>query len=135
MEIARPEEDSAPANVLAQSRGGPTVLRILLGTQLRRLRTAKSISREDAGYEIRASHAKISRVELGQVSFKERDVADLLSLYGVDDSEERDTLLSLARQANNPGWWHKYSDVLPSWFEVYVGLEEAASIIRTYELQ
>ncbi|MDT0303369.1 helix-turn-helix domain-containing protein [Streptomonospora wellingtoniae] len=135
MEIARPEEDTPPANVLAQSRGGPTVLRILLGTQLRRLRSARGISREDAGYEIRASHAKISRLELGQVSFKERDVADLLSLYGVDDSEERATLLSLARQANNPGWWHKYSDVLPSWFEVYVGLEEAASIIRTYELQ
>ncbi|MFC4562517.1 helix-turn-helix domain-containing protein [Nocardiopsis mangrovi] len=135
MEIARPDGDSPPANLLAQSRGGPTVLRILLGTQLRRLRTGKGISREDAGYEIRASHAKISRLELGQVSFKERDVADLLTLYGVTDPDDRHTLLTLARQANTPGWWHKYSDVLPSWFEVYVGLEEAAAIIRTYEIQ
>ncbi|MDA8372291.1 MAG: helix-turn-helix transcriptional regulator [Nocardiopsaceae bacterium] len=135
MGTAQPESEAPSANVLAQSRGGPTVLRILLGTQLRRLRTSKGITREDAGYTIRASHAKISRLELGQVSFKERDVADLLTLYGVTSPEERTTLLTLAHQANTPGWWHKYSDVLPSWFEVYVGLEEAASVIRTYELQ
>ncbi|WP_344973176.1 helix-turn-helix transcriptional regulator [Streptosporangium fragile] len=115
--------------------GGPTVLRILLGAQLRRLRTAKGISREEAGYAIRASHAKISRLELGRVGFKERDVADLLTLYGVTDIEERAPFLALARQANAPGWWHKYSDVLPSWFGVYVGLEEAASVVRTYEVQ
>ncbi|MEV4065790.1 helix-turn-helix domain-containing protein [Nonomuraea dietziae] len=115
--------------------GGPTVLRILLGAQLRRLRTAKGISREDAGYAIRASHAKISRLELGQVSFKERDVADLLTMYGVIDPDDRARLIELARQANQPGWWHKYSDLLPGWFEVYIGLEGAASIIRTYENQ
>ncbi|MBF8189942.1 helix-turn-helix domain-containing protein [Nonomuraea sp. K274] len=111
------------------------MLRILLGTQLRRLRTEKGISREDAGYSIRASHAKISRLELGQVSFKKRDVADLLTLYGVTDPAERESLLTLAQQANAPGWWHKYSDVLPGWFEVYIGLEGAASSIRTYENQ
>ncbi|ASU84720.1 XRE family transcriptional regulator [Nocardiopsis gilva YIM 90087] len=135
MDSRRAEADTPAADVLTPSRGGPTVLRILLGTQLRRLRQAKGISREDAGYEIRASHAKISRLELGQVKFKERDVADLLTLYGVTAQEERDALLTLARQANTPGWWHKYSDVLPSWFEVYIGLEEAAAVIRTYELQ
>ncbi|MEU4508981.1 helix-turn-helix transcriptional regulator [Nonomuraea wenchangensis] len=111
------------------------MLRILLGTQLRRLRTEKGISREDAGYSIRASHAKISRLELGQVSFKQRDVADLLTLYGVTDPGERQQLLDLAKQANAPGWWHKYGDVLPAWFEVYIGLEGAASSIRTYENQ
>ncbi|MEV6151588.1 helix-turn-helix transcriptional regulator [Nonomuraea sp. NPDC052129] len=126
---------SAEGNVVGYSPGSPTVLRILLGTQLRRLRTEKRISREDAGYAIRASHAKISRLELGQVSFKERDVADLLTLYGVTDEAERSPLLELARQANAPGWWHKYSDLLPGWFEVYIGLEGAASVIRTYENQ
>ncbi|MBB5138620.1 transcriptional regulator with XRE-family HTH domain [Thermocatellispora tengchongensis] len=108
---------------------------MLLGTQLRRLRVAKGISREDAGHAIRGSHAKISRLELGRVSFKERDVADLLTLYGVLDPEERAPLLALARQANTPGWWHKYNDLLPAWFEVYVGLEEAATTIRSYEIQ
>jgi transcriptional regulator with XRE-family HTH domain len=127
--------ESTEGKLLSHTPGSPTVLRILLGTQLRRLRTEKGISREDAGYAIRASHAKISRLELGQVSFKQRDVADLLTLYGVTDPKEREPLLALAKQANAPGWWHQYSDLLPSWFEVYIGLEGAASSIRTYENQ
>ena len=117
------------------SGSGPTVLRILLGAQLRRLRESRNISREDAGWEIRASGSKISRMELGRVSFKERDVSDLLTLYGVEDAKEREALLSLAQQANNPGWWHHFGDVMPSWFQSYLGLEAAASLIRTYEIQ
>ncbi|MCU7825689.1 helix-turn-helix domain-containing protein [Kitasatospora sp. DSM 101779] len=111
------------------------VRRILLGSQLRRLREGRGITREDAGYTIRASESKISRMELGRVSFKERDVADLLSLYGVDDSAEREALLGLVREANKSGWWHSFNDVLPGWFQTYVGLEEAAALIRTYEVQ
>ncbi|MDT4985934.1 MAG: hypothetical protein QOI74_28, partial [Micromonosporaceae bacterium] len=110
---------------------GPTVLRILLGAQLRRLRESKALGRDEAGWEIRASGSKISRMELGRVSFKERDIADLLTLYGVTDEQERAALLSLARQANSPGWWHHYGDILPSWFQSYLGLEAAASVIRT----
>ena len=117
------------------SGGGPTVLRMLLGAHLRRLREAQGVSREDAGWEIRASESKISRMELGRVGFKERDVEDLLTLYGLVDNEERERLLSLARQANTPGWWHRYGDVLPNWFQSYLGLEAAASMIRTYEVQ
>ncbi|MFD0784812.1 Scr1 family TA system antitoxin-like transcriptional regulator, partial [Micromonospora azadirachtae] len=114
---------------------GPTVLRMLLGAQLRRLRESSGVTREGAGWEIRASESKISRMELGRVGFKERDVADLLSLYGVKDDEEREVLLKLARDANSPGWWHRYGDVLPSWFQSYLGLESAAALIRTYEVQ
>jgi transcriptional regulator with XRE-family HTH domain len=114
---------------------GPTVLRILLGAQLRRLREERNVSREDAGYAIRSSESKISRMELGRVGFKERDVSDLLSLYGVDDPVERDALLSLAKEANQPGWWSKYGDILANWFQAYVGLEAAASLIRNYEVQ
>lgn len=114
---------------------GPTVRRILVGAQLRRLRESRGITRDDAGYVIRASGSKISRLELGRVSFKERDIADLLTYYGVEDSEQREALLELARDANTPGWWHDYDDVLPSWFQTYVGLEEAASLIRSYEVQ
>ncbi len=116
-------------------RGGPTVLRILLGAHLRRLREKSGLSTEEAGYEIRGSHSKISRMELGRVGFKERDVADLLTLYGVDDPVERDSLLELAREANTPGWWHRYGDVLPGWFETYLGLEGAATLLRTFEVQ
>ncbi|MEU8023390.1 helix-turn-helix transcriptional regulator [Micromonospora harpali] len=114
---------------------GPTVLRMLLGAQLRRLREASGVTREGAGWEIRASESKISRMELGRVGFKERDVADLLSLYGVTDTTEREALLKLARDANSPGWWHRYGDVLPSWFQSYLGLEAAAALIRSYEVQ
>nr|WP_308282857.1 helix-turn-helix transcriptional regulator [Pseudonocardia nigra] len=115
--------------------GGPTVLRIVLGTQLRRLREASGISREAAGDAIRASHAKISRLELGRVGFKERDIVDLLTLYGVTDEQEREEYLGLARRANARGWWHQHGDVLPSWFEMYLGLEQAATFIRTYQVQ
>jgi len=111
------------------------VRRILLGSQLRRLREQRGVTRQAAGYTIRASESKISRLELGRVSFKERDVDDLLTLYGVADKTEREALLQLARDANTPGWWHRYNDVLPNWFQTYVGLEESAAMIRTYELQ
>lgn len=115
--------------------GGPTVLRMLLGAHLRRLREARGVSREDAGWEIRSSESKISRMELGRVGFKERDVEDLLTLYGLDDQEERTRLLALARDSNTPGWWHRYGDVLPNWFQSYLGLEASVSLIRTYEVQ
>ncbi|MFF2849804.1 helix-turn-helix domain-containing protein [Streptomyces sp. NPDC058001] len=115
--------------------GGSVVRRILLGSQLRRLREARGITRERAGYSIRASESKISRMELGRVSFKARDVEDLLTLYGVSDDAERGSLLSLAKEANVAGWWHSYSDVLPGWFQTYVGLEGAASLIQVYEVQ
>lgn len=132
MNVSQPDHDphSGPARDRPH---GPTVLRIALGTQLRRLREAKGITREAAGREIRASHAKISRLELGRVGFKTRDVADLLTFYGVDDESERATFLRLAELANEPGWWHQYSDLLPPWFEMYLGLEQASSVIRAYE--
>jgi transcriptional regulator with XRE-family HTH domain len=114
---------------------GPTALRIGLGSELRRRRERAGITREVAGEALRASPAKISRLELGRVGFKERDVLDLLTLYGVTDETERTQFLALARRANAPGWWHRYSDLLPGWFETYLGLEQASTMIRTYELQ
>jgi transcriptional regulator with XRE-family HTH domain len=116
-------------------RAGPTVRRMLVGAELRRLRTAKGLSREQAAAAIRASEWKIHRLENGQVSFKERDIVDLLRLYGVTDADEVAGFVVLAREANTPGWWQRYGDVLPQWFRTYVDLESAASLIRTYEGQ
>ncbi len=118
-----------------QSGGGPTARRIVLGAQLRRLREAAEIPRADAGYSIRGSESKISRLELGRVGFKERDVSDLLTLYGVSDPGEREVFLEMVKRANEPGWWHRYTDLMPNWFHEYVGLEESASRIQTHELQ
>ncbi|RZT17347.1 helix-turn-helix protein [Kribbella sp. VKM Ac-2569] len=114
---------------------GPTALRMMLGSHLRELRERAGVTRTDAGWAIRASESKISRLELGRVGFKERDVSDLLTLYGVQDARERDRLLQLAREANDPGWWHRYGDVTPEWFDSYLGLEATAELIRTYEIQ
>ncbi|WP_187683611.1 helix-turn-helix domain-containing protein [Nocardia wallacei] len=114
---------------------GPTALRIAVGGQLRRLREQRGISREAAGEHIRGSHAKISRLELGRTGFKERDIRDLLTLYGVGDAEEREAFLGVVRKANEPGWWQRFGDLLPPWFETYLGLEHASLAIRTFEGQ
>jgi transcriptional regulator with XRE-family HTH domain len=124
-----------PSSLLRPPRADATVLRMLLGSQLRRLREAAQITPDQAGYEIRASRSKISRMENGRVSFKDRDIVDLLALYGVTSEEAKQATLALARRANRPGWWASYDDVTPDWFEMYLGLESSASIIRSFELQ
>jgi transcriptional regulator with XRE-family HTH domain len=133
--VAGSSETTAASIGTSPDTGSPTVLRILVGAYLRRLREARRISMDDAAYVIRGSHSKISRLEAGRVSFKSRDVADLLTLYGVTDERERDTLQTLAMRASAVGWWREYADVLPSWLDALVGLEDAASQIRAYEVQ
>jgi hypothetical protein len=114
---------------------GSAVVRMMLGAQLRRHREWAGLTPEAAGYRIRASRSKISRMETGRVGFKERDVADLLELYGVSEPRILASMLELASQANAQDWWAKFSDVLPDWFEPYLGLEAAAALIRTFDLQ
>jgi transcriptional regulator with XRE-family HTH domain len=111
------------------------VLRMLLGSELRRLREAAGLTPDQAGAEIRGSRSKISRMENGRVRFKIRDVTDLLALYGVIDDEIRSRFLTVARLSSKPDWWAKYGGILPDWFETYLGLESAASVIRTFESQ
>jgi transcriptional regulator with XRE-family HTH domain len=128
-----PPGEQQPGN--ADELRGPTVLRMILGSQLRRLREAAGVTPDQAAWELRASRSKISRMEHGRVRFKDRDVADLLTLYGITDEKLRARMLASAQDANAPGWWSKYGDLLPDWFEEYLGLEGAASVIRTFELQ
>ncbi|MDQ7806582.1 helix-turn-helix transcriptional regulator [Amycolatopsis sp. A133] len=112
---------------------GPTARRMILGSQLRRLREEAGITRQQAGYNIRGSESKISRLELGRVGFKERDVTDLLTMYGVDDPTERRAFLDMVKQSNEPGWWRRFGDTMPNWFTDLVGLEEAAARIQIWE--
>lgn len=139
MELDRFDDDRSYGARRSIQRGdvghGPTAQRILLGVQLRQLRETAGVSREAAAGRIRATASKISRLELGRTSSKQRDIADLLTLYGVADPDERESLLALSRTASSPGWWQQYNDVIPSWLEQYVGLEEAAELIRSYEVQ
>lgn len=120
---------------VGDQRGSPTARRIMLGARLRRLREAAEISRAEAGFAIRSSESKISRLELGRVSFKPRDVTDLLSMYGVTDPEKREAFLEMVKRSNEPGWWHRYTDLVADWFQDYLGLEESASRIQTWEQQ
>jgi transcriptional regulator with XRE-family HTH domain len=123
------------ASITSIAEGGPTALRIVLGTHLRRLREAQGIPAEGAAAELRASASKITRIEMGRTGVKERDLVDLLTLYGVKSPAERARLVELARQANSPGWWHDYSDILPGWFEPYIGLEMAATEVWVHAVQ
>jgi hypothetical protein len=126
--------DDQADRTLGYEQPGPMAVRMLLGARLRKLRESAMVSREEAGYAIRGSESKISRMELGRTGFKLRDVSDLLDLYRVSE-DERATLLAMAGHAHTPGWWHAYSEVIPAWFAPYLGLEQAAEIIRTYEVQ
>ncbi|MGI9007988.1 MAG: helix-turn-helix domain-containing protein [Streptosporangiaceae bacterium] len=112
---------------------GSAVLRIRLGATLRRLREARGITAQQAASAIRASDSKISRIELGRHAAREIDVSDLLTLYGVTDPDERDELLGLASEALAPPWWQRYAEVLPPWFGTYLGVEEAARSVQSYD--
>jgi transcriptional regulator with XRE-family HTH domain len=114
---------------------GPTVHRMMLGSLLHRLRTEAEVTADQAAEAIRASRSKISRMENGRVGFKVRDVEDLLQTYRVADSPMREKVMTLVRQANAPGWWTRYADVTADWFAEYLGLETAASLIRSFEMQ
>lgn len=119
----------------AEPGGGPAAVRLLIGSELQRMRVRRGITRAQAAYEIRGSVSKLSRMELGRVGFKARDVADLLMLYGVADGPERQALLDLVQRSNERGWWRAYSDVTPHWFGRYLSLEATATLIRSYEAQ
>lgn len=135
MRKAQWDRESAGGYPQVRPQQRPTVLRIALGVQLRRLREASGLTADAAGHAVRMSHAKIGRMELGRVGFKEHDVADLLTLYGITDEQEREAVLGLTRRANEPGWWHRYGDILPDRFEMYLGLEQSCAVIRAYEPQ
>jgi transcriptional regulator with XRE-family HTH domain len=115
------------------SEQSPTVRRRRLALELRRLREAARLTCEEVADHLECSASKISRVETGRVSVSPRDVRDMLELYGVP-AQQRESLVQLARDSRQKGWWHAYSDTMQPQFVTYVGLESAASEIRIYEV-
>src|SRR5215472_14445506 len=130
---AAPRRDILSRTMRESPPAGPVVLRIRLGATLRRLREARGITAQQAAEAIRGSDSKISRIELGRHAAREIDVSDLLTLYGVTDPAQREPLLLLASQALAQPWWRPYTDLLPPWFQAYLGVEEAAESVRTYD--
>ncbi|WP_433509701.1 helix-turn-helix domain-containing protein [Nonomuraea sp. CA-143628] len=134
MPTPRGSGDSTEISGDTWQRSGPTALRMLVGVRLRRLRESHGITRGEAGSAIGCSASRITSLEGGRIGLPLGDVADLLSLYGVDE-DERQIVLALAVQANAPGRWQDYRDVIPDEFEAFLGLEQDATVIRTYEDQ
>lgn len=117
----------------ALAEGDPLVPRMLLGRTLRRLRSEAGLTREDAGRAVGGSSSKISRLELGQVGFKVRDVAALLDLYAATDDAERTTLLTLAEQSTKRPWWYGDRALIPPWVRPYLSAEQTGKLVRSFE--
>ncbi|WP_371651861.1 helix-turn-helix domain-containing protein [Streptomyces mirabilis] len=105
---------------------------MVLGKRLRQLREQAGVSFEEAARAIEVTPLTVRRIEKAEVGLRIPYVKELLRTYGVP-AAEIDDFLALAREANQPGWWYKYRDVLPEWFSAYVSLESEASVIRLYE--
>ncbi|MEU1786991.1 helix-turn-helix transcriptional regulator [Streptomyces sparsogenes] len=117
---------------MGEARSAPTVGQMVLGMRLRDLREKAGVGYDEAAKALHVNQTTVRRMEKAEVGLKLPYVEKLLQTYGVDQ-EEIDTFLSLAEDANRPGWWHRFRDVLPDWFSLYVSLEGAASRIRAYE--
>ncbi|KOX44292.1 XRE family transcriptional regulator [Streptomyces sp. NRRL F-7442] len=117
---------------VSERRAAPTVGQVVLGRRLQELRETAGLKREEAAKVLRVAPATVRRMETAEVALKIPYVQILLTAYGVA-ADEVAAFVALAEEANQPGWWQRYHDVLPDWFSLYVSLEGAARIIRSYE--
>ncbi|MEV6177891.1 helix-turn-helix transcriptional regulator [Streptomyces sp. NPDC052016] len=117
---------------MSERRPAPTVGQVVLGRRLQELREAAGLGREEAARALRVAPATVRRMETAEVALKIPYVQVLLEAYGVSE-EETSAFVALAEEANRPGWWQRFHDVLPEWFSLYVSLEGAARLIRSYE--
>ncbi|MEU6982365.1 helix-turn-helix transcriptional regulator [Streptomyces sp. NPDC046332] len=119
---------------MSEPRSAPTVGQVVLGKRLQDLRERAGLKREEAARILRVAPATIRRMETAEVALKIPYVQLLLKAYGITDSEA-EAFVALTEEANLPGWWQRFHDVLPGWFSMYVSLEGAAGLIREYEPQ
>ena len=117
---------------MSEPRSAPTVGQVVLGRRLLDLRERAGLKREEAARILRVAPATVRRMEMAEVGLKIPYLQLLLKAYGVGDQEAED-FVQLAEDANRPGWWQRFHDVLPGWFSMHVSLEGAAALIREYE--
>ncbi|WP_055551784.1 helix-turn-helix transcriptional regulator [Streptomyces sp. NBRC 110028] len=117
---------------MGEARSAPTVGQMVLGMRLRHLRERAGVSYDMAAKALHVNQTTVRRMEKAEVGLKLPYVEKLLQTYGVEQ-DEVDSFLGLVEEANKPGWWQGFRDVLPDWFSLYVSLEGAASRIRAYE--
>jgi transcriptional regulator with XRE-family HTH domain len=111
---------------------GSTVPRRQLGRYLRQLREEAQVTVKLAAEELEWSAPKIWRIESGATSMRALDVEAMCRVYGAS-ADVTQALMGLAKETKARGWWHSYGDAIPAWFELYVGLESAATRLRQYE--
>ncbi|MEU8794668.1 helix-turn-helix transcriptional regulator [Streptomyces sp. NPDC048643] len=117
---------------MSEPRSAPTVGQVVLGRRLLDLRERAGLKREEAARILRVAPATVRRMEMAEVSLKIPYLQLLLKSYGVSD-EEAEAFVQLAEDANKPGWWQRFHDILPDWFSMHVSLEGAAALLRSYE--
>ncbi|GAB1335035.1 helix-turn-helix transcriptional regulator [Streptomyces sp. E-15] len=117
---------------MSEPRSAPTVGQVVLGRRLLDLRERAGLKREEAARVLRVAPATIRRMETAEVALKIPYLQLLLKAYGVPE-DEAELFVQLAEEANLPGWWQRFHDILPGWFSMYVSLEGAAALIRSYE--
>ncbi|MGW3204974.1 helix-turn-helix domain-containing protein [Streptomyces sp. NPDC001135] len=117
---------------MSEPRSAPTVGQVVLGRRLLDLRERAGLKREDAARVLRVAPATVRRMEMAEVALKIPYLQLLLKAYGVPD-DEAELFVQVAEEANRPGWWQRFHDILPGWFSMHVSLEGAASLIRSYE--
>ncbi len=113
---------------------GPTVRRRRLGTELRNLRESNGYKLEEVAAQLGVAPSTLSRIETGKAPTKSAYLNQLLEMYGVVDQAQRQVLVDMAREGHRKGWWAAYDDVLPSGFDIYVGLEAETAAVRSYEI-
>ncbi|MFI7411907.1 helix-turn-helix domain-containing protein [Streptomyces sp. NPDC049627] len=117
---------------MSERRPAPTVGQVVLGKRLQELRETAGLGRDEAARVLRVASATVRRMETAEVALKIPYVQVLLETYGLSEDDAA-AFVALAEEANQPGWWQRFHDVLPDWFSLYVSLEGAARIIRSYE--
>lgn len=117
---------------MADTPSGSTVPRRQLGRYLRELRNAAGLTAKVAAQQLERSEPTIWRIETGQTSLRSIDVQLMCSLYGASP-EMTEALTALARETKARGWWQAYGDAVPEWFDLYVGLEAAATRLSWFE--
>jgi transcriptional regulator with XRE-family HTH domain len=117
---------------VSEPRSAPTVGQVVLGRRLQDLRERSGLKREEAARLLRVAPTTVRRMETAEVALKIPYVQVLLKSYGVPE-EETEAFVELTEEANKPGWWQRFHDILPDWFSMYVSLEGAAALLRAYE--
>lgn len=117
---------------MSEPRSAPTVGQVVLGRRLQDLRERSGLKREEAAKLLRVAPATIRRMETAEVTLKIPYVQVLLRAYGIAEAEA-EAFVELTEEANKPGWWQRFHDILPDWFSMYVSLEGAAALLRAYE--